>query len=124
VGKGAFVELSLDYEILLQYSIPWPAVYLSLSINTICSALNLFFAMLDPLSVAIVYLTYWHSLRGSGQLPPLIPICLICSERVQVLVERWKVEYNTVRPHSSLNYQPPALEAIKPEWLENAVVLS
>ena len=39
----------------------------------------------------------------------------------KVLVDRWKQEYNTVRPHSSLNYRPPAPEAIK---LENAVVLS
>jgi len=41
----------------------------------------------------------------------------------KVLVEHWKTEYNTVRPYSSLNYQPPAPEAIKSEWLENAVVL-
>lgn len=42
----------------------------------------------------------------------------------KVLVDRWKREYNTFRPHSSLNYQPPAPEAIKPNWLENAVTLS
>lgn len=42
----------------------------------------------------------------------------------KVLVERWKAEYNTVRPHSSLNYRSPAPEAIKPRWLENAVALS
>ena len=42
----------------------------------------------------------------------------------KVLVERWKQEYNTVRPHSSLNYRPPAPEAIKPKWLESAFVLS
>jgi len=42
----------------------------------------------------------------------------------KVLVERWRVEYNTVRPHSSLNYRPPAPEAIRPKWLENAVALS
>jgi len=33
----------------------------------------------------------------------------------KVLVGRWKTEYNTVRPHSSLNYQPPVPEAIKSE---------
>jgi hypothetical protein len=32
----------------------------------------------------------------------------------KVLVERRKEEYNTVRPHSSLNYQSPAPEGIKP----------
>ncbi len=36
----------------------------------------------------------------------------------KVLVERWRWEYNTVRPHSSLGYKPPAPEAIKPRWVE------
>ena len=30
----------------------------------------------------------------------------------KVLVERWRQEYNTVRPHSSLGYRPPAPETI------------
>jgi transposase InsO family protein len=32
----------------------------------------------------------------------------------KVLIERWRVGYNTVRPHSSLKYRPPAPEAIVP----------
>ena len=32
----------------------------------------------------------------------------------QVLIERWRKEYNTFRPHSSLNYKPPAPEAVQP----------
>jgi len=32
----------------------------------------------------------------------------------KVLIERWRVHYNTVRPHSSLRYRPPAPEAIVP----------
>jgi putative transposase len=32
----------------------------------------------------------------------------------KVLIERWRVRYNTVRPHSSLGYRPPAPEAIVP----------
>ena len=35
----------------------------------------------------------------------------------RVLIERWRIEYNTIRPHSSLGYRPPAPEAIKPKWL-------
>lgn len=31
---------------------------------------------------------------------------------VRVLVERWRREYNTIRPHSSLGYRPPAPEAV------------
>ena len=30
----------------------------------------------------------------------------------KVLVERWRTEYNQVRPHSSLGYLPPAPEAV------------
>ena len=30
----------------------------------------------------------------------------------QVLIERWRREYNQVRPHSSLGYLPPAPEAV------------
>jgi transposase InsO family protein len=29
----------------------------------------------------------------------------------KVLIERWRHEYNTIRPHSSLGYRPPAPEA-------------
>jgi len=32
----------------------------------------------------------------------------------QVLAERYRKYYNTVRPHSALGYQPPAPEAILP----------
>ena len=32
----------------------------------------------------------------------------------QVLVEHWRMEYNTRRPHSSLGYRPPAPEAFEP----------
>ena len=32
----------------------------------------------------------------------------------KVLIERWRRHYNTVRPHGSLNYRPPAPEAIQP----------
>src|SRR3982751_3535899 len=32
----------------------------------------------------------------------------------QVLIEQWRVHYNTVRPHSALGYRPPAPEAIEP----------
>jgi len=43
---------------------------------------------------------------------------------VQVLVEQWRREYNTVRPHSSLGYRPPAPQAIRPapKWLRRPVL--
>jgi transposase InsO family protein len=32
-------------------------------------------------------------------------------KEIRVLAERWRVHYNTIRPHSSLGYRPPAPEA-------------
>ena len=32
-------------------------------------------------------------------------------KEIRVLAERWRVHFNTVRPHSSLGYRPPAPEA-------------
>jgi len=32
----------------------------------------------------------------------------------KVLIERWRKAYNTVRPHSSLGYRPPAPESRRP----------
>jgi putative transposase len=38
-------------------------------------------------------------------------------QEAKVLIERWRWEYNHVRPHSSLGYRPPAPEAWLPEDL-------
>jgi len=38
----------------------------------------------------------------------------------KVLIERWRREYNTRRPHSSLGYRPPAPEAIQPASFASA----
>ena len=35
-------------------------------------------------------------------------------EEAKVLVERWRHEYNHIRPHSALGYRPPAPETIEP----------
>jgi transposase InsO family protein len=32
-------------------------------------------------------------------------------KEAKTLIEKWRMEYNTFRPHSSLNYRPPAPEA-------------
>ena len=33
-------------------------------------------------------------------------------EEARVVIEQWRQHYNTVRPHSSLGYRPPAPETI------------
>jgi putative transposase len=45
----------------------------------------------------------------------LNPEIFYSMKELRVLAERWRVHYNTVRPHSSLGYRPPAPEA----WLTN-----
>ena len=42
-------------------------------------------------------------------------------EEARVLVEGWRQEYNTLRLHSALGYQPPAPEAFS--WPTDAVLL-
>ena len=34
-------------------------------------------------------------------------------KEAQILIEQWRHHYNTVRPHSSLNYRPPAPQTIQ-----------
>ena len=34
-------------------------------------------------------------------------------KEAQILIERWRREYNMVRPHSALGYRPPAPEALR-----------
>jgi len=35
-------------------------------------------------------------------------------KEAQVVIEQWRKHYNTVRPHSSLGYRPPAPQAFNP----------
>jgi len=40
-------------------------------------------------------------------------------KEAEILIEHWRVEYNTIRPHSALGYRPPAPKAaieIQPEF--------
>jgi putative transposase len=32
----------------------------------------------------------------------------------QIVIEQWRIEYNTRRPHSALGYRPPAPETFRP----------
>ena len=33
-------------------------------------------------------------------------------KEAQILIEQWRIHYNTIRPHSALGYRPPAPEAL------------
>ena len=40
-------------------------------------------------------------------------------KEAQIVIEKWRVEYNTRRPHCSLGYRPPAPAACSP-WVSNS----
>ena len=40
----------------------------------------------------------------------------------KILIERWRREYNTVRPHSALGHRPPAPEAVTPASLHGCTM--
>ncbi len=42
----------------------------------------------------------------------------------RVLIENWRRHYNTVRPHSSLGYKPPAPEAVLPQGQDHPSTIS
>jgi transposase InsO family protein len=42
-------------------------------------------------------------------------------KEAQIVIERWRVEYNTERPHSALGYRPPAPAAYSPLALPNSI---
>ena len=39
-------------------------------------------------------------------------------KEAQVLIEQWRNHYNTIRPHSSLGYRPPAPQTIVPHRVD------
>ena len=64
--------------------------------------------------------TYYDGENSTGKCKLNKPNVLLNREvfdtvfEAKVLVERWRREYNQIRPHSSLGYRPPAPEEIAP----------
>lgn len=57
---------------------------------------------------------YDESFNGKLQDELLKRELFVTLKEAKILVERWRYEYNNVRPHSSLGYRPPAPEAKVP----------
>ena len=53
-----------------------------------------------------------HELQPAGSQTQLHLVDTLLEAKM--LIERWGVEYNTLRPHSALGYRPPAPEAWRP----------
>ncbi len=54
---------------------------------------------------------YCESFNGKLRDEALNPEIFYTLREAQIIIERWRTEYNTFRPHSSLGYRPPAPEA-------------
>ena len=44
-------------------------------------------------------------------------------KEAQIVIENWRIHYNTIRPHCSLNYRPPAPQTIKTTLIQPSFVL-
>ena len=38
-------------------------------------------------------------------------------KEAQIVIEQWRKHYNTIKPHSALNYRPPAPQTFAPSAL-------
>ena len=56
---------------------------------------------------------YVESFNGKLRDECLNPEIFMTLREAQILVERWRREYNQVRPHSALGYRPPAPPTIE-----------
>ncbi len=60
---------------------------------------------------------YCESFNGSMRDELLNGEIFYTLAEARILIEAWRRHYNTVRPHSSLGYRPPAPETVTPPWL-------
>ena len=57
---------------------------------------------------------YSESFNGSLRNELLDGEILYSLAEAKVMIEAWRRRYNTIRPHNSLGYRPPAAEAATP----------
>jgi hypothetical protein len=58
---------------------------------------------------------YCESFHGKLRDECLIGEIFYSLREAQIVIEKWRVEYNTRRPHSALGYRPPAPAAFAPQ---------
>ena len=54
-----------------------------------------------------------ESFNGKFRDECLNEFCFVSLKEAREVIENWRVEYNTERPHSSLGYMPPGKFAMK-----------
>lgn len=59
---------------------------------------------------------YYASFNGSMRDELLNGEIFYTLTEARILIEAWRRHYNTIRPHSALDYRPPAPERATPPW--------
>ena len=115
----------------LTYEVLWNRSLLLVYGSTTYSAAALLAAFMAGLALGAVLVARWGEriispLKVYALLEGEIALYAIAFDKVlnleifdtlyeaKVLIDRWRWEYNHIRPHSSLGYRPPAPEAILP----------
>ena len=72
-------------------------------------------AVLDEYSRECLAIKVARNLKSDDVLEVLKREIFFTLAEAKVLIEQWRREYKTIRPHSSLGDRPPAPEAIRPD---------
>ena len=58
--------------------------------------------------------SYWESFNGKLRNECSNGEIFYSLKEAQIVIEKWRVQYKTLRPHSALGYRPPAPAAGNP----------
>ena len=67
-----------------------------------------------PEQIVAKLLRVWTCSRHKGR--QWLMRCARLASRRWIIIESWRRHYNTVRPHASLGYRPPAPEGLIPAF--------
>ncbi len=72
-------------------------------------------------------IAWFEQMTGNGKLKDelLNGEIFYSLKEAQIIIEQWRIHYNTKRPHSSLGYRPPApaTRAIKPTPINQMTIM-
>ena len=58
--------------------------------------------------------SYWESFNGKLRNECSNGEIFYSLKEAQIVIEKWRVQYKTLRPHSALGYRPPARRPVIP----------
>ena len=74
-------------------------------------------AAAPAVALALLHEPFYQAITcdcGDGALAVLTDYIEYSLREAQIIIENWRREFNTIRPHSSLGYRPPTPETLQP----------